>query len=401
MMTAMEYEPDLAVFVFIDALGWEIFSKHGLLDDVWAITAPQETILGYSCTCDPTILTGCLPSEHGHFSFYLNDEKNSPFRGMNWLNALPSRIVDRGRVRRWLSRAVAAWHGFDGYFQLYETPFEYLPYFDYSEKRDIYQPGGINGGQPTIFDELRARDMPFSLSDWRQSESDNLNKLRRDIQTDRPSFAYLYLAGLDGILHKHGTESAEVARHLAYYDAQLRDILAFAGDHYRDVRMYVFSDHGMTNVHQHLDLMRHLKALPLEFGKDYVAYLDSTMARFWFRNAAAADQVQNCLKEIKNGRVLGEHQLKEYGILFADQRYGELIFLCDPGVLICPSFMGRKPMAGMHGYDPGHHDSSAMIACSVDDCPVPKRLDEMYDLMHWELNRLNSNPMPALTAGAR
>ncbi len=399
MTTPVENKPELAIFVFIDALGWEIFSKHGLMNDVWSITAPQETILGYSCTCDPTILTGCLPSEHGHFSFYLNDEKKSPFRGMNLLKALPSKIVDRGRVRRWLSRGIAKWHGFDGYFQLYETPFEYLPFFDYSEKRDIYQPDGINGGQPTIFDEIRSRKIPFSLSDWRKSETKNLHQLKSDIKKVQPRFAYLYLAGLDGILHRTGTESTEVVKHLAFYDNELREVLDLAGKHYQDVRMYVFSDHGMTNVHQHLDLMKYLQALPLEFGNDYVVYLDSTMARFWFRNSAAVAQVQKCLSKIKNGRILSESELIKYGVHFADQRYGELIFLCDPGVLICPSFMGRKPMAGMHGYAPEHCDSSAMIACSVGECPVPKRLNEMYRLMSWELDRLESNSVPALTSG--
>ena len=394
----MNTSQDLALFVFIDALGWEVFSRYGLLDEYWELAAPQQTILGYSCTCDPTILTGCLPSEHGHFSLFQRAKEPSPMRHLSWLQLLPSSLVNRGRVRHWLSRAVAKWYRYDGYFQLYETPFEYLRYFDYSEKRDIYQPGGINGGQPTIFDVLRSQQVQFSLSDWRRSESENLNRLRQDICSSQPGFAYLYLAALDGILHQFGTDSDRVAAHLEFYDKQLRNIIKLARCTYRDVRLYVFSDHGMTNVHQHFDLMSELQKLPIQFGRDYIAYLDSTMARFWFRNQAAAQMVSSQLNRSDHGRILTDSDLQNEGVLFSDRRYGELIFLCNPGVLICPSFMGGRPMAGMHGYEPEHPDSAALIAATNASGPMPQRLDQMFDLMRWEVERLAS-PDIALSQG--
>ncbi|MBI2951474.1 hypothetical protein HYY27_05230, partial [bacterium] len=58
----------LALFVFIDAFGWEILRRRPFLDDLLKVKAPLTTVLGYSSTCDPTILTGRLPREHGHFS---------------------------------------------------------------------------------------------------------------------------------------------------------------------------------------------------------------------------------------------------------------------------------------------------------------------------------------------
>ena len=33
----------------------------------------------------------------------------------------------------------------------------------------------------------------------------------------------------------------------------------------------------------------------------------------------------------------------------------------DPGRLIVPSFMGKKTMKGMHGYDPSCADAAAMM----------------------------------------
>lgn len=384
----MRREKELALFVFIDALGWETFSRHSFLEDVWAKASPLETVLGYSCTCDPTILTGCMPNEHGHFSFFLQDRSGrSPLRHLRWLNLLPSSWVDRGRVRRWLSRAVASGYGFDGYFQLYETPFDVLHHFDYSEKRDIYQPGGILGGQPTIFDRLREEGIPFAISDWRRSESENLHRLQQDIQDGEIAFAYLYLAGLDGILHREGTQSERVSTHLNWYEQELRQLLATADRRYESVRLHLFSDHGMTDVQEHLDLMKVLSHAGLSFGSDYVAYYDSTMARFWFQHAAAENAIRRQLAEVDRGHVLSDEELEQNGVLFPDRRYGELIFLCDPGVLLCPSFMGRKPLAGMHGYDPRHKDSTATFATNSLGGPHPRRLDDLYDLMSWEADR--------------
>ena len=90
----MPHTDDIAIFIFIDALGWEIFSRHQFLSDLWETAGPQETILGYSCTCDPTILTGRMPCEHGHFSFFLNDEKASPFGLLKRLELLPSTLLE-------------------------------------------------------------------------------------------------------------------------------------------------------------------------------------------------------------------------------------------------------------------------------------------------------------------
>ena len=118
-------------------------------------------MLGYSSACDPTILTGKLPREHGHFSFFRFAPEASPFAIWKWLRVIPKFLASRGRVRRLLSRLLRRHLGYTGYFELYNVPFKYLPLLDYSEKRDLYRPGGINGGQPTVFDHFRAAGVPL------------------------------------------------------------------------------------------------------------------------------------------------------------------------------------------------------------------------------------------------
>lgn len=377
----------LVLGTFIDGFGWEILKQQSFLDDVLTVKRPLGTVLGYSSTCVPTILTGKLPREHGHLSFFLYGPQDSPFSGLRALRFLPRFITRRGRVRRWLSRFIGWRLGYTGYFQIYNVPFEYLPLFDYSEKRDIYRQGGINGGVPTLFDFMRDRDIPHHVSDWRVSEEENLESLVSALEEGEVEFAYLYLAAMDALLHAEGTASPRVAEKVAWYDRHLRRVLEVAAENYDEVRLFIFSDHGMTDIEETCDLMQQIDRLPYKFGRDYVAMYDSTMARFWFFDDGARDEIRRVLAGEDRGEILSEESLAEYGCDFDDARYGDLFFLLKPGVLLCPSFMGEKPMAGMHGFWPEDKDSLAMFASNVEPSSYPNRLDDLYGLLTEEATR--------------
>ncbi len=371
----------LTLAVFIDAFGWEVLQRHAFLEGALAHQSPLDTIFGYSSSCDPTILTGTLPREHDHFSFFYYDPSRSPFRGFDRLSALPAAIVEHGRVRHWISRVVGQWKRFTGYFQLYAVPFKWLPLFDYSEQRDLYQPGGIRGGQPTVFDHLRHAGVPFHCSDWRASEEENLASLRTAVQTGEIRFAYLFLAHMDAVLHQHGTTATAVADKVQWYDRHLRDLLARARAQYDDVKLMVFSDHGMTNVTDHCNLMARIEALGLAFGRDYAAVYDSTMARFWFFHDQARARIVEALGAEARGHIVTDAELERWGCDFPGRTYGELYFLMTPGVLLHPSFMGRSAPAGMHGFAPEDRDSLAMFASTWTPAQIPRRLDDLCTLM--------------------
>ncbi len=373
-----------AVYVFIDAFGWQLLQTYPFLNDRLSVRQPVETIFGYSSTCDPTILTGVLPREHGHFSFYVYDPANSPFRALKPLAILPSGLTDRGRVRRVLSRWLQRRLGYTGYFQLYAVPFRWLPLFDYTEKRDLYQPGGIIGGQPTVFDYLRAEKIPFCLSDWRLPEAQNLESAESALRSGEPRFVYLYLASMDAVLHAEGCGAPAVARKVNWYAEQLTRLFD-AASRYQELRITVFSDHGMTDVHQLTDPISALNRAGLRLGEDYMAMFDSTMARFWFLKPALRERIEQVMEGCEGGAWLDDDTLQSWGCDFPQRRYGEAFWVCDPHVLLCPSFMGRQPLKGMHGYRPTHEDSTAMLCRNTPDGPLPRRLDGMYALMRHDI----------------
>jgi hypothetical protein len=328
----------------------------------------------------PSILTGRLPRDHGHWSFFYKSDGPSPLRGLRWLRCLPSRFTEKGRVRALISRFVGKLLGYTGYFQLYNMPFQHIDKFDYCEKQDLFGPGGINKCR-NIFEHLTDADTLFHVSDWRDSEPANLSSLKTAIGESDIEFAFLYLAAMDSLLHQVGKQSPEVDKKLAWYEQQLQDLLAFARQYYEEVRLFVCSDHGMATVHTHVDLMSKIDQLPLRFGKDFVATFDSTMARFWFENAQAEDAIRDVLATVDEGRILSRDELETLGCNFDGHQYGELIFLLDAGCIIVPSHMGTKPITGMHGYHPDHADSDAVLLSNVAPPTDPRAITDVFNVM--------------------
>ena len=371
----------VSIFVFIDALGWQIVRDLPFLEDEAKLKRPLETVFGYSSTCDPTIITGAKPRDHGHFSFFAYDPEKSPFRPLRALGILPRSVTDRGRVRHWISKLVGKAYGYTGYFQLYAVPFDKARYFDYTEKRDIYLEGGINGGQPSVFVLLDRAGIPFFRSNWRKGDAQALVDAEAALASGKPRLAYVYLAAMDAVLHADGSASARARDMIKAYDASIRRLLAVAREKYDDVRLFAFSDHGMTDIVGLCPLMERIEATGLEFGVDYAAVYDSTMARFWFLSSGSEAKIREALAGEKLGRILDEATLADWGIDFPGQKYGELFFLLDPGILLCPSFMGVKPMAGMHGFEPGDPGSVASFFSTIPLDEPPKGLADLFGLM--------------------
>ena len=71
---------DVEIFLFIDALGWELVSRTGFMEKELPFRRGIEMQFGYSSTAIPTILSGKLPAEHGHLGLFRFAPEKSPFR---------------------------------------------------------------------------------------------------------------------------------------------------------------------------------------------------------------------------------------------------------------------------------------------------------------------------------
>jgi predicted AlkP superfamily pyrophosphatase or phosphodiesterase len=353
-------KPVLSLFIMIDACGWEIVRQDPFLQEQAPTRKRLGSVFGYSSTCVPSILSGRWPDEHRNWCYFVYDPKNSPFKFLRPFRWLPTALTGRRIFRRWLSKLVRYQLKYQGYFDLYNIPFRHIALYDFSEKKSPLKPGGMNRG-PNIFDFLERKNIPYFVSNPDVTEEQNRDDLISAIKGQDIDFAFSYWPGLDGLLHRVGNDSPEVPQRLRLYEDWINQVMTAARGHYEEVKLYVFSDHGMANCDEHLDLMAKIEALPFEIEKDYAVVYDSTMARFWFFNEQARTEITRVLQQVPEGRIVGDAELKELRAYFSDHHFGELIFLVREGVLIVPSHMGQRPIRAMHGYHPSEKHSFATL----------------------------------------
>ena len=374
----------ISVFVLVDALGWELVKDRQFLSDLLPYRTGLKTVFGFSSAAIPSILTGLLPRDHGHWNLYLYDPARSPFRWARPLSALPSAWINNRYVRKAVSVIGRKVSGTRGYFQIYGIPVEILPFFDVCEKEDIYRPRGLKPVK-SIFDLLEQHGIAYAVYSYHQySDAQAIEAVVGDIGKGAARFYFVYLSELDAFLHKHVQDGDRVAGELEKCAVNIRKIYeaALAAD--PGASFYAFSDHGMTPIRETHDLMAAVGQLGWRVPRDYLAVYDSTMARFWFFNDRARASIQERLAVLGCGAVVGAVEQQRFGIDFADNRFGELIFMMHAGCVIHPSHMGRTPWAGMHGFHPDEPTcSGALISRRSPPLPVQNVWD-MFDIMVYE-----------------
>ena len=363
---------EVEIFLFIDALGWELVSRTSFMAEKLPFRRKIEMQFGYSSSAIPTILSGRTPAEHGHLGLFRFAPDDSPFRLLGKLAVLmrPKSLWDRGRVRHWLSRIIKRLYGFTGYFQLYQMPFKKLALMDYCEKRDLFAAHGMEGIE-NLRDLLIRLGIPYHISDWHLGDRRNFEAARQAIRRDK-KFLFIYTAELDGLLHQYPAPPvADVIRDkLNWYQEQIESLFRLCAERKKKMRLTVISDHGMTPLTGTVDLKSAIEKTPLVFGRDYGACYDSTMFRVTFLSPEAEKVIREAVEPFESsGHWLSETEEKHYGIYRSDRKFGDAVFLLDPGIQIVPSDMGAKPLNGMHGFAPEDKDSQAVIL-STEEIPA-------------------------------
>ena len=157
--------------------------------------------------------------------------------------------------------------------------------------------------------------------------------------------------------------------------------MQFAKDLVDVVHILVIGDHGMMEVKQHIDILSELKKLSVTLEKDFLVFLDSTMARFWFFSERAEDLITDMLDDLEGGHIISQQEKDKYHLNYSHNKFGDIIFLVDPGVLIFPNFyQNRKPVKGMHGYAPETPEQQSALLIHSSKVKEPKKFEKPADM---------------------
>ena len=368
------------IFIYLDSAGWEILRRNAFLPDILHYRYPVCSQLGDSVTSLTTALTGQPPNVHKHFGNYYYSPRHSLREMLGLLlHYLP---CEEGRKVKTelIGGLLRKFRGYSWCFDHLSLPPGRLRFFDYAGSRDIFARGGTAPSK-SIFDHLHENNIPHMISDWRKSEEQNLKDMLEVIRRKQAQFCLLFMSGLDKILHHAQADEQRIADSLKHYEKQIENIISEADAHYDKYSVSVMSGHGMTARQAVIDIKTIISRLGLDFGRDYIAFYDPTMVRFWYLDHEAKSIIVERLRNIPHTRMLSGEEMRRYNINFADNMYGEAVLLLDPGYQVEPNDHIRKSYPGMHGYAPEHEDSYGVFMSSHQPFPPPSWVGDLYHIM--------------------
>lgn len=308
---------------------------------------------------EATIFTGLYPNQHGIWTefrvkesaleHYKKGERRRVDRRSFFLKLVDTFSNDRlGRVVRYGLQRILNRKNIQ---MTHLIPAEAINLFEPSLKAPIYSEN-ILDTIPTLFDMLRVEGQNFTYIEPTLVRGyDALGKLEKAIKKHPNNlFWYVKLCEHDTVGHEYGPQSEEMKSCLIRLDKLIAKIAALLRKSFKDVSLLVLSAHGMCHVEGTINLQRQLKQLDVKAYRDYLVFLDSTMARFWFFNERAENEVSTVLQNVNHGHILSDSERKNLKVP-DDRRYGELIFALDEGYVIHPNYfhVSQAPR-GMHGY---------------------------------------------------
>lgn len=237
----------------------------------------------------------------------------------------------------------------------------------------------------TIFDDLVAHNKSFAFIKGSWLITDKKDKFiknffqhifcRGDEKTLKLAKKYqdkdlslIWFLELDSIVHKFGPHSQQAIE-------QIRKIDKWLADYLKEEEFIIHSDHGMSEIKSSINFSDILSQMPFKIGKDYLVFLDSVMARFWFFNPDVSLILKKKLEFLKMGHFLTAQEKIIFGYNFPDNRYGDEFFILDQGKMILPNYFQKKAPQAMHGYLP--KDSQTGIFLS--NLNLPPRNEIFYN----------------------
>lgn len=353
--------------VFIDGLKPESVEYMDFLNTFENKRRIKTELGAYSPVCDASMYSGVFPNKHLCWFTWMYSPNSSPFKFIKRfrLDKLPSNIyLKRLYYKTSLSLNHVANPFVFGFTVFANLPVSYWVYFD-TPMRKPWRATGALLTYPTIFEILKENNIRYEVIGDNLAESSKVIE-KHSLQDIQP-WTYYYIGDIDPLSHKYGQDSLEVRKRLQLLDKIVEEKYKEFKRRFDDFYFILFSDHGHTEVKNKIDL----NSIFSENGrnlKDYIHFLDSNYARFWFRNDKERKEVEEILlKTNDKGFILTDKFLKKYYVDMPDNRYGDLIFYLDkPNIFEHGDItvLGKKITSSpvsMHGYLPDYPDSDAVL----------------------------------------
>lgn len=321
-----------------------------------------QTVSGFAQ--EAAIMTGKYPDKTDSFTWYRYSPENSPFR---WLRPFRFfKILRRFRVYYPIKVAIRKITGFVTHREYQDPAFIPLDILVLFENASVSLPKHL----PTLaslcqLSKRKCQELTMVYKSIGSQRCPTLFKPILDsIEDRRPcDVCIVHIGEFDSLGHRFGPHPERFEDYLNEVDSWIHKLYYSAKQTGLNCNLVITADHAMFDVKGMIDIESELKRIPLRVFDDYVYFLDSTIARFWFFSDRAKHLVEKKLSEIRHGHTLSQKEKEEQHISFKNNTYGDLLFWVDKGYMIFPNFfqaIASEQLNGMHGYL-NDHDGALIV----------------------------------------
>ena len=403
------------IFVYIDALPSKYINSRDtpflaslMRQGVFVL----ENIPGYSFGIQSTMLSGKLPQETKHWMPYIyisefhgqSDDHHSVYYNF-YLQGILHKLRYSPKPMRYMYQFSLCNPVF-GIFKknvakLCGIPLEYLdkfyvyPYY-YMNENPFFLKLKNN------FKEKYCAEVYYFGHSLRNVQN-GLIKLLKDIYSNGAEVSqdlvfFVYIDDLDGTGHKLGVGTKQWFEKLRMIDISLSYLYRLFHRLARSVRFIVFSDHGVCNADEYIDIEGLFQKYGLKNSMFY--FVDATLTFIWVDNHRCKELIFKIINKKLRGRVrildieADKDVLQRCGVYFENRAYGDLVVQTNPCKEFFPNFYSiTTPFKGLHGFWPDEVVQQAYIITSCnnhDDFDVFK-LRHIKDIRNFLLSLINSS----------
>ncbi|WP_447471179.1 alkaline phosphatase family protein [Vibrio harveyi] len=316
------------------------------------------------------IFSGLTPEESNNFTAIGYDPLNSPYKNIRHFFYFINKILPKNQdnhitkfSRKVINKVCKSLNFSLG---LYRIPLSDI--CDYrltedryeltSNKNDAFLPfiKSIGKKEQVFTKSFTSLNDNFSLTD-----EERLNICLDNAKNDDFSHYIVYVSAADTIGHKFGPDSEEMKDCVSNIDRNLKSFIKEFTLARPKSRFVFIGDHGMANVKRKINIQEIVDEIiigtGLKYRKDITYFLDSTLARFWFKDKQIEKTFLDEFYQVDNvrqhGVIIKRSDFNKYGIPSEDRLYGDVIWSSNIGGLIWPDFFHNnvnQPPVGMHGY---------------------------------------------------
>lgn len=374
----------LTLLVQVDAFRYDYLSEGNTpflfqiaSESIWGTLQPT-----FGFEPDGAYLAGLYPDECDGGAHYWYQPEETPFRIAKYLPGVLDRLP--GITKKAFRKGLTEWVRRRTEYK-YETvaniPLKTMPFFAPAEKKLLTAPDYLHGRG--IFALCEANAIPWlshASPSYPVGIEAGLARLKRELKPPI-GFGFWHIGDLDKAGHRFGPGSEELKKALRRVDAGISKVWNVLKSRYDALQLLIIGDHGMVEVTGVVDVEKALREAGIELGVKVLPFLDSTMARFWFQDGEMAEPVSRALEGLEGGRILGQTDRDRYHLNYAHNRFGDLIFLADPGILISPNYYQDKAVVkGMHGYSPDIPGQQSAFIVHASGITTPRKVDGALDM---------------------